>query len=125
MTLDLEAVDDGGLQILTTYTDPELKYGQNDLGDISTHPAELKKAAEAGISQIKTLRAALINDLKGKQGLVLPAAGVFFFKNPLLNYRGDLICSVGYSNLRPEAAFDPADTTKINTDPNINARAKV
>lgn len=60
------------------------------------------------------LKTALAQDLAGKQGLILPAAGVFFFKNPILSWRGDLICSVAYSTVQPEKMMDPNDTTPIN-----------
>ena len=58
----------------------------------------------------------MVKDLENKLGLVLPAAGVFFFKNPILSHRGDLICCIAYSEVAPEKALNQKDDTKINPE---------
>ena len=116
LSLDLEAVDDGGLQILATFDEPQIKMEDNSLSLQFDAAAKLQKQVQAAVENTKQLKNALANDLADKQGLILPAAGVFFFKNPILSWRGDLICSVAYSTLQPEKAFDPNDTTKVNED---------
>lgn len=116
LTLDLEAVDDGGLQILATFTEPSFSYTRSDLVDQFATAVKLKDDISIAVKDTKQLKTALAQDLANKQGLVLPAAGVFFFKNPILSWRGDLICSVAYSTVQPEKMMDPMDNTKVNED---------
>lgn len=35
--------------------------------------------------------------LKGQEKFTLPASGVIYFKNPIMNSRGDLICGLAYN----------------------------
>lgn len=66
-----------------------------------------------------SLRKKLAEDLEGQQGLCLPAGGVFFFKNPILNYKGDLIVSLAYNDSVPPAKMlDPNDSTVVNNSGN-------
>ncbi|KAL1598953.1 hypothetical protein SLS60_008098 [Paraconiothyrium brasiliense] len=93
-TLDLEAVDDGGLQILATFDEPNINYICQDLAGLFGKADQLKNAVANTIKDTKNTKNDLVRDLANKQGLILPAAGIFFFKNPMLSWRGDLICSV-------------------------------
>ncbi|KAL2679040.1 hypothetical protein Neosp_009796 [[Neocosmospora] mangrovei] len=123
LKLDLEAVNDGGLQILTTFSEPQVTFHRQDLADDFGTTKALLEGINNAITNTASLKAALAQDLSNKQGLVLPAAGTFFFKNPILSHRGDLICSIAYSNIAPEKALDPNDPTIIN--PNGKPRITV
>ncbi|KAL0764701.1 hypothetical protein CaCOL14_012791 [Colletotrichum acutatum] len=114
--LDLEAVDDGGLQIKSTFEGPTTNTTLEQISTLESYRTYTENAFNVAISNMSSLRQELAEDLAGKQGLVLPAGGVFFFKNPILGHEGDLICSVAYSKVQPKVMFDPNDKTPINED---------
>ncbi|UZP32227.1 hypothetical protein NXS19_000043 [Fusarium pseudograminearum] len=114
--LHLEAVDDGGLQIKSIFDGPHMNKSLEQIKTLSSYCTYTQAAFNAAISNMSGLRQELAEDLAGKQGLVLPAGGVFFFKNPILGHEGDLICSVAYSKVQPKVMFNPKDKTPINNE---------
>jgi hypothetical protein len=114
--LDLEAVADGGLQIKSTFDGPHVSKAQQQISTLGNYCDYTRNAFDVAMSNLSTLQQSLAEDLEGKQGLVLPAGGVFFFKNPIIGHEGDLICSVAYSKVQPKVMFDPEDNTAINED---------
>ena len=74
-----------------------------------------EEAIQVSMQNMDDLRKALAEDLEGKQGMLLPAAGVFFFKNPILGHNGDLLCNLSYKDT-PSAYFSDGDGPIINKD---------
>ena len=123
ITLDLEAVADGGIQIATTITGPDLyrhrdecfNWGMNIF--VQELPYTLSTGIRRAVNNAKGIQADLVNDLAGTQGLCLPAKGVFCFKNPILGHDGDLICSIDYvTDVSASAMLDPNNNVKVNKD---------
>ncbi|KAF7557531.1 hypothetical protein G7Z17_g513 [Cylindrodendrum hubeiense] len=125
MLLDLEAVDDGGLQIKSVFEGPTVSMKEEGISTLGGYCDYTKKAFTSAISNMSGLQKELAEDLAGKQGLVLPAGGVFFFKNPILGHDGDLVCSIAYSKIQPKVMFNPEDHTAINDDANKRATYNV
>ncbi|KAJ5628179.1 hypothetical protein N7490_010407 [Penicillium lividum] len=99
LTLDLEAVFDGVIEDL--------------LKELTKYKEYSVKAVQTAVDNSAPLRNALIADLQNQQSLLLPAAGVFFFKNPILSSTGDLICSVSYDNTSASLVLDPKVSTPL------------
>ncbi|KAJ5175565.1 uncharacterized protein N7482_001442 [Penicillium canariense] len=114
MTLDLEAVKDGGLQIKSTFEGPSIEAKKNTLNGLEEYKEYTMKSVETAMRNMDDLRKALAEDLQGQQGLCLPAGGVFYFKNPILGHKGDLICSISYNNTPARKAFNPNSGVIIN-----------
>jgi hypothetical protein len=121
MTLDLEAVQDGGLQILSTFEGPTVNAVKFSLKGLNGYQDYTLNAIKTAISNMDDLRKALAEDLKGQQGLCLPAGGVFFFKNPILGHKGDLICSISYNDTPSAEVFNPETDTVLNSKANERA----
>ncbi|KAJ5646927.1 hypothetical protein N7490_003299 [Penicillium lividum] len=107
MILDLEAVKNGGLQIKSTFETPTVIPVQATLTDLEEYKDFTLNSIRTAINNMDDLRKALAEDLQGKQGLCLPAAGVFYFKNPILGHKGDLICSISYNKTPARKVFNP------------------
>jgi hypothetical protein len=116
LDLDLEAVKNGGLQILSTFDGPNLTPKKTSTDGLYGYKDYIEKAIQAAFSNMNDLRKALAEDLAGQQGLCLPAGGVFFFKNPVLSHRSDLVCSISYNNTPAADYFDPDTDTVLNED---------
>lgn len=121
MELDLEAVSDGGLQIKTTLKGPECYAHKNETLNrdhgafLYALPQYFKASANRAIHNARNVSADLARDLEGKQGLCLPAQGVFYFKDPILSARGDLVCSIGYMDgVSPQDMLDPDNEVVVN-----------
>jgi hypothetical protein len=52
--------------------------------------------------------------LAGQQKFFFPASGTFFFKNPVLNYQGDLVASIGYNGTDAPIPGAPERSTAAN-----------
>jgi hypothetical protein len=114
--LDLEAVGDGGLQILTTFGECETKVTNKGIEGLSKYEGYVKTCTDATKTRLSALQKSLAEDLEKQRGLVLPASGVFYFKNPILGHNGDLICSLSYNDTASNKFFDES--------PRVNAEAK-
>ena len=117
MTLALEAASDGGLQIRTTLNPSaiHLDFGWTGCTRLNDWIGQFGKRMMTALENYQDIRIELANDMAGQQGLVLPAGGVFYFKNPILTKNGELTCSVSYkNNFTPGAMLDPAKPTVIN-----------
>jgi uncharacterized phage infection (PIP) family protein YhgE len=113
MVLDLEAVDDGGLQIKSTWGDVNKQMQQNGIEGLQAYDEYTANAIEAAKTQLEQVRQSLAQDLASQRGLVLPAAGIFYFKNPILGHNGDLICGLSYNDTPSGQYFD--QRTTVNT----------
>lgn len=116
MQLDLEAVNDGGLQIKSEFTPAKMIELKNNLSGLNEYKAYTDKAIRTAISNMDDLRQALATELKEQPGLCLPASGVFYFKNPVLSHKGDLVCSVSYNDTESAEFFNPKTKTVLNKD---------
>lgn len=114
MTLDLESVKDGGLQIKSSFEPPTLVPVKTTLDGLESYQNYTLKAVQTATNNMDDLRKALAEDLQGQQGLCLPAGGVFYFKNPILGHKGDLICSVSYNNTPARKVFSPSVDVVLN-----------
>jgi hypothetical protein len=106
MTLDLEAVGDGGLQILCTWGDVKTITVQDGMEGLKDYDAYAQAAIEAATTRLTGLQKSLAEDLADQRGLVLPASGIFYFKNPILGHNGDLICNLSYNETASSKFFD-------------------
>jgi hypothetical protein len=116
MTLDLEAVGDGGLQILCTWGDVQTVPTKDGIEGLKDYDAYAQAAIEAATTRLTGLQKSLAEDLADQRGLVLPASGIFYFKNPILGHNGDLICNLSYDETASKTFFDEK--------PNVNQGAK-
>lgn len=129
MTLDLEAVSDGGLQIKTTVTGPTGYRHRDDtfsssLDFLMCLPWYLEGAMTRAMHNAKNISAALAQDLENTQALCLPAKGVFCFKDPILSRDGDLVCSIDYvAGVSPKQMLDETVDVVVNKDAAQNKRA--
>lgn len=78
MTLDLESVKDGGLQIKSSFEPPTLVPVKTTLDGLESYQNYTLKAVQTATNNMDDLRKALAEDLQGQQGLCLPAGGVFY-----------------------------------------------
>jgi hypothetical protein len=120
MKLNIEAVDDGGLQIVSKFGEIETKIDAQGIEGLQAYDQYTREAHEVAKANLSILEKSLAEDLAGHRGFVLPAEGIFYFKNPILGHDGDLICSLSYNDTPPKHLFD--GRTKIK---GVNARKKV
>ena len=98
MTLSLQSVSDGGLQIKVKADEPKSnKAFTMEQGTLTSYGNYLETSYENAISNLTHLQAELANDISGQQKFYFPASGTFFFKNPIMNHDGALICGIGYN----------------------------
>lgn len=94
----LQEVTDGGMQIGVNYETPSTTFSgdhsSNSLTFIKTKLEPMYKSAGDNFEwYVNSIR----NCLQGQEKFTLPASGVYFFKNPLMNAKGDLICGLEYN----------------------------
>jgi hypothetical protein len=98
VVFNLESVKDGGLQVTakvgTTTPTKELSLDQG-IGNLLVKYFDA--AFPIATRRFTSFQQDLVAALAGQQRFYFPASGTFFFKNPVLNYQGDLIASVGYN----------------------------
>ncbi|KAK3294865.1 uncharacterized protein B0H64DRAFT_196991 [Chaetomium fimeti] len=111
ITLTLQSVSDGGLQIAVKADKPvsTKDYTMNE-GKLNQYGDWLEDAYIPALSNLSHMEAALVNDLSGQQKFYFPASGTFFFKDPVINAEGALICSIGYNGADD---FANPDTTTV------------
>ena len=68
------------------------------------------------------LEKALANDLAGAQKLVLPASGSLFYKDPVINWEGDLVASVGWNGNDDGGGSGGGDANPTATDRKVVPR---
>jgi hypothetical protein len=95
---NLESVKDGGLQVtskvaMATPT-KELTIDQGLGNNLVKY---FDQAFPIATRRFTSFQQDLVAALAGQEKFYFPASGSFFFKNPVLNYQGDLIASVGYN----------------------------
>jgi hypothetical protein len=110
MPLDLEAVGDGGFQILTTSGHVGTETTRKGFGGFLKYEGYVKACNEATNTRLSALHKSLAEDLKTQRGLVLPASGIFYFKSPILGRNGDFICGLSYNETPSKEFFDKSPT---------------
>lgn len=110
LTMTLQGVADGGLQINCVADKPvyDISTKYED-GLLRTYETYLAASYAAAIKNLSDLEKKLAEDLSGQQKFYYPASGTFFFKDPVINAQGDLICSIGYNG---NDDFRNPDTTE-------------
>ncbi|KIW84331.1 hypothetical protein Z517_03581 [Fonsecaea pedrosoi CBS 271.37] len=99
--LTLQSVNDGGLQIIMTDRGHHVDYDASDRRDLKDKFGGIIDWLEGwfntfNFDNLGSLENVLANDIGRASKLVFPCSGVFFYKNPVMTDRGDLMCSVGY-----------------------------
>jgi hypothetical protein len=111
-------VRDGGLQITAKIGDAKSdKEASIEQGLCNQFATYFDKAFPAAISRFNSFEKDLVAGLAGQQKFYFPASGTFFFKNPMLNFQGDLICSVGFNGTDNDIPGAPPRSLAENKAP--------
>ncbi|KAK1774876.1 hypothetical protein QBC45DRAFT_423868 [Copromyces sp. CBS 386.78] len=101
ITFTMQEVTDGGLHINIDYVRPDPVFISNShddefgkLGALQDQLIEMSRSAGENFEHfVESIR----NCLEHQEKFVLPASGVFYFKNPLMNHKGDLVANLEYN----------------------------
>ncbi|EHY56282.1 hypothetical protein ABEF92_007400 [Exophiala dermatitidis] len=99
--LNLQSVNDGGLQITMTDRKHKIDYSSDDKRDLKDKFGGIMDAIEKwwndfNFGNLGDLENVLAQDIGRASKLVFPCSGAFFYKNPVMTDKGDLMCTVGY-----------------------------
>ncbi|KAH0372775.1 hypothetical protein KCU65_g920, partial [Aureobasidium melanogenum] len=93
ITFQMQEVMDGGIQFGITHMRPTTTVS----GDFKNLKAELEKRYKVAGDNFEYYTNSIRNCLAGQEKFTLPASGVYFFKNPVMNAQGDLVCGLEYN----------------------------
>ncbi|KAF7502138.1 hypothetical protein GJ744_006985 [Endocarpon pusillum] len=99
--LTMQEVSDGGMQFVIDYEKPTTSYPSNNGSGLDWIKKNLDDQYDTAFSNFEWYMNSIRDCLKGQEKFTLPASGVFYFKNPVINAKGDLVCGLEY-NGNPE-----------------------
>lgn len=99
ITFTMREVTDGGLQIDVDYEPPTPSFLGNyeDSNSLKWIKARLEEMYAAAGDNFEWYVHSIRDCLKGREKFTLPASGVYYFKNPIMNSRGDFLCGLEYN----------------------------
>ena len=83
------------------------------LSILADYPAYFQQVAASAVSQFGRLEDELQQDLSGQQRFYFPAAGQFFFKDPIFTRQGDLMCNVAFNGNIDDDVPNPDAAARI------------
>ena len=109
-------VSDGGLQFKIESVLPSPTFSGENSGDLSFYETYMKDSYSQAGQNFTAITNSLKNSLKGQEQFFLPvrpleaqlirvhtltsliqASGIYFFKNPIFNHEGSLLCELEYN----------------------------
>ncbi|KAH8802583.1 hypothetical protein F5884DRAFT_738213 [Xylogone sp. PMI_703] len=98
ITLNLQSVNDGGLQITVDAPAPTLVHGSDwKVKNLGVYQTYVEQWYAGAMTQFTKLEQDLASDLAGQEKFYFPASGQLFFNNPILNHEGDLLCELQFN----------------------------
>jgi hypothetical protein len=95
--MTMSEVADGGLEFIIENGAPDLVFSGNNKGELSHFENYMRNAYTTASRNFGSIVASLKDSLKNQERFVLPASGVYFFKNPIFNKSGDLLCELEWN----------------------------
>lgn len=92
----MQEVTDGGLQFQVDIDHPTTSF-QGNYEYLSDFRRGFEEGYEAAGRNFEWYINSIRNCLQGQERFTLPVSGVFFFKDPVMNAQGDLVCSLQYN----------------------------
>ncbi|SCV36832.1 uncharacterized protein FFB14_06275 [Fusarium fujikuroi] len=96
VTFQMQEVTDGGLQFQVDIDQPTTSF-QGNYEFLANFRQGFEKGYKAAGRNFEWYINSIRNCLQGQEKFTLPASGVFFFKDPVMNAQGDLVCSLQYN----------------------------
>jgi hypothetical protein len=95
--MTMSEVADGGLEFVIDNSDPDLAFSGDNKGQLSSFEEYMRNAYTTASKNFGSIVESLKDSLKNQERFVLPASGVYFFKNPIFNNSGDLLCELEWN----------------------------
>ncbi|KAG9758075.1 hypothetical protein KCU73_g4085, partial [Aureobasidium melanogenum] len=96
INFQMQEVMDGGMQFGITQVRPTTTFS-GDFSNLPNIKAGLEKRYKIAGDNFEFYTNSIRNCLAGQEKFTLPASGVYFFKNPVMNAHGDLVCGLEYN----------------------------
>jgi hypothetical protein len=95
--MTMREVGDGGLEFAIENSAPDLNFSGNNKGELSHFEDYMRNAYTTASRNFGHIVESLKDSLQNQERFVLPASGVYFFKNPIFNKLGDLLCELEWN----------------------------
>lgn len=93
----MSEVADGGLEFIINNGAPDLTFTGANKEELSSFEQYMRNAYQTASRNFGAIVESLKDSLKNQERFVLPASGVYFFKNPIFNHLGDLLCELEWN----------------------------
>lgn len=115
--IHLSHVDDGGLQMQFVWGNIDNDFQSTGLAGLSDFDNFTMDSIRAAMSRLNAEFRSLEEEVRRLNVCMLPAAGIFFLKNPVLGSEGELICGLDFNHAPSGECLDGHHTVNPAAPP--------